>query len=89
MLPSISHQFTHPDDIPGIPQAASEFLQARLNHSYLSRIGALDDLRKAGFSESAVLGFIEGAAAAVELIELMEEAQKQGRESSQEGNFIS
>lgn len=83
MLSQIKHYLENPEDIPPIPNATSEYLKARLNHSYLLRTGALDDLRRGGMSEAAILGFIEGAAAAVEIIELMEEAQAQRLEEQQ------
>lgn len=84
MLTSLQHHLDNPDDIPPISLSASQFIQARLNVSYLIRIGTLDDLRRrSGFSEQAVLGFIEGINAACEVIELMEEAQRQLHEDAQ------
>lgn len=80
MLDALQHHFDNPEDIPAIPPASSQFLQARLNPAYLMRVGVLDNLRRGGFSEQAILGFLEGANAAVELIELMEQAQKQNAE---------
>ncbi|WP_397381090.1 phage protein [Pseudomonas sp.] len=83
MLSALQHHLDNPDDIPSIPPASSQFLQARLNPAYLMRIGVLDDLRRAGFSEQAILGFLEGVTAAVEVIELMETAQEQRLEDQQ------
>lgn len=83
MLSQIQHYLENPEDIPPIPKATAEYLQARLNHSYLLRTGVLDDLRRGGMSEAAILGFIEGAAAAVEIIELMEQAQVHRLEEQQ------
>lgn len=83
MLSVLQHHLDNPEDIPAIPHAASQFLQARLNPTYLMRTGVLEDLRKAGFSEQALLGFIEGVSAAVEVIELMENAQQQQLEDQQ------
>lgn len=83
MLTVIQHHLDNPEDIPPIPHTSSQFLQARLNPAYMLRIGVLDGLRKQGFSEAAILGFIEGTQAAVELIELMEEAQRQQHEDQQ------
>lgn len=83
MLTQLLHHLENPDDIPAIPHAASQYLQARLNPAYLIRTGALDDLRRAGFSEQAVLGFIEGVTAACEVIEQMERAQQQRHEEEQ------
>lgn len=83
MLTALQHHLDNPDDIPAIPPAASQFIQARLNPAYLMRIGALEDLRRNGFSESAILGFLEGVTAAVEVIELMETAQEQRMEDQQ------
>jgi len=83
MLTALQHHLDHPDDIPAIPPAASQFLQARLNPAYLMRLGALDELRRSGFSEQAILGFLEGVTAAVEVIELMEAAQEHRLEDQQ------
>lgn len=83
MLAVLQHQINNPEDIPSIPPATSLFLQARLNPAYLLRVGILDNLRKQGFSEQAILGFIEGVHAAVELVELMEVAQAQRMEDEQ------
>ncbi|MDL5596007.1 DUF2717 domain-containing protein [Bacillus subtilis] len=83
MLSILKHQLDNPEDIPAIPESASQFLQARLNPAYLMRVGVLNDLRRDGFSEQAILGFIEGANAAVEIIELMENAQAQRLEDQQ------
>lgn len=83
MLTAIQHYLDNPEDIPPIPPAASQYMQARLNVAYLVRAGTLDDLRHKGFSEAAILGFIEGVNAACEVIELMEQAQQQQHEDSQ------
>lgn len=83
MLTQIQHYLDNPEDIPAIPRAASEFLQAHLNMAYLVRAGQLDELRAKGFSESAILGFLEGVNAAIEVIEMMEEAQRQQHEDEQ------
>lgn len=83
MLTVLQHHLDNPEDIPAIPHASSQFLQARLNPAYLMRTGVLEDLRRSGFSEQAILGFLEGVNAAVELIELMEFAQRQSHEDEQ------
>lgn len=83
MLTQLQHHLENPEDIPAIPSAASQFIQARLNPAYLMRTGALDDLRRSGFSEQAILGFLEGVTAACEVIEQMEEAQRQRHEDEQ------
>lgn len=83
MLTQLMHHLENPEDIPAIPHEASQFIQGRLNVSYLIRIGAMDDLRRSGFSEAALMGFIEGINAACEVIELMEQAQQQRHEESQ------
>jgi hypothetical protein len=83
MLTQLQHHLDNPEDIPTIPYTSSQFLQARLNPAYLMRVGVLDDLRKGGFSEPAILGFLEGVNAAVEVIELMESAQAQALEDQQ------
>ena len=83
MLTQIQHYIDNPDDIPAIPHEASQFIQARLNAGYLMRSGTIDELRRGGFSESAILGFLEGVNAAIEVIEQMEEAQRRAHEDQQ------
>lgn len=83
MLTALQHHIDEPEDIPSIPYASSQFLQARLNPAYLMRIGTIQSLRNEGFSEQAILGFLEGVTAACEVIELMESAQRQRHEEEQ------
>ncbi|QLI47580.1 hypothetical protein phi3MF5_29 [Pseudomonas phage vB_PsyP_3MF5] len=83
MLPALKYHLENPEDIPAIPNASAEFLYARLNPAYMMRLGVLDDLRKAGFSEQAILGFIEGVNAACEIVEQMVIAQEQRLEDQQ------
>ena len=80
MLKVIQHHIQNPDDIPDIAPAAAEYLAVRLNASYLVATGVIDDLRKHGYSESFIAGFLDGCNAAVEITELMQEAQIQREE---------
>lgn len=82
MLSIIKHHLNNPDDIPDISPAAAEYLAVRLNATYLIASGVVDDLRKAGFSEGYIAGFLDGANGAVEVTELMQEAQHQRQEES-------
>lgn len=75
MLKQIQHYIQNPDDIPDISPASADYLNVRLNASYLISTGAVDELRKAGFSEGYIMGFIDGCNAATEIVELMQEAQ--------------
>uniref|UniRef100_A0AAU6W352 Phage protein n=1 Tax=Pseudomonas phage Lepni01 TaxID=3138536 RepID=A0AAU6W352_9VIRU len=75
MLKQVQHFIHNPDDIPDIPQASADYLNVRLNATYLIATGAVDELRKAGFSEGYIMGFIDGCNAATEIVELMQEAQ--------------
>lgn len=75
MLKEIQHYLDNPDDIPDIPDASAQFLKVRLNPAYLMRTGFTDEAHKAGWSEGKIMGFLEGAAAAVEIVELMQEAR--------------
>jgi len=80
LLKQIQHYIHNPEDIPDIPPASAEYLEVRLNASYLIATGAIDELRKAGYSESYIAGFIDGCNAATEIVELMQETQKQKEE---------
>ncbi|ADV35686.1 conserved hypothetical protein [Pseudomonas phage phiIBB-PF7A] len=75
MLKEIQHYLDNPDDIPDIPDLSAQFLKVRLNPAYLMRTGITDQFTKLGWSEGKIMGFLEGAAAAVELVELMQEAR--------------
>lgn len=75
MLKEIQHYLDNPDDVPDIPDASAQFLKVRLNPAYLMRTGATDDMARAGWTEAKILGFLEGAAAALEIVELMQEAR--------------
>lgn len=83
MLSIIQYHLNNPDDIPDIAPAAAQYLAVRLNASYLIATGVVDDLRKSGFSEQYIAGFLDGANGAVEVTELMQEAQRQLQEESQ------
>lgn len=72
MLREIQHYIDNPDDIPDIPDASAQYLKVRLNPAYLMRTGITDMLQKEGWSEGKVMGFLEGCASAVEIIELMQ-----------------
>lgn len=77
MLKTIEHYIHNPDDVPDIAQASAEYLNVRLNASYLIATGAIDELRKAGFSEAYIAGFIDGCHGATEIVDFMQEIQKQ------------
>jgi hypothetical protein len=83
MLKEIQHFIDHPDDIPDIPPASSQYLQVRLNPAYLIRTGVMEDFRKAGYSEQWILGFLECCTSVCEVIELMEESQRQPEEQEE------
>lgn len=84
MLAEIQHFIDHPDDIPDIPPASAQYLQVRLNPAYLVRTGVMEDFRKAGYSEQWILGFMEACVSVVELVEQMQEAQRQPGEDEED-----
>lgn len=71
MLQIIQDVLNDPENIPDIPNASANYLMVRCNYSYLQRSGAIDDLRRAGYSEQYILGFVDGLGAVPELCELM------------------
>jgi len=73
VLNDIQAVISDPENIPDIPNASAQYLNVRCNASYLIRTGVLEDLRKAGYSESFIGGFLEGMTAVTEIIELMQE----------------
>ncbi len=77
MLAIVQHYIQNPDDIPDIAPASAEYLNVRLNASYLIATGMVDELRRSGMSEQFIAGFLEGCNAATEIIELMQDSQRQ------------
>lgn len=76
MLKQIQHYINNPDDIPDIANAPAEYLNARLNASYLIATGSVDELRKAGYSEAYIAGFLDGCHSATEVVDLMQETHR-------------
>lgn len=80
MLHNINHVIQNPDDIPDVPRALKEYLQVRFNFTYLDATSHMALMRKAGCSESHMLGFIEGltyASKVLDEMELIKEANRQ------------
>lgn len=71
MLHVIQEVLDDPENIPDIPNASAQYLMVRCNYAYLQRTGVIDDLRKAGYSEQYILGFVDGVGSLPELCELM------------------
>lgn len=88
MLPIIQHYIHNPDDIPDIPPASAQYLNVRLNASYLIATGVVDELRKAGYSESYIAGFLDGCNAGTEVVDLMAESQRQGDDKEEVINVL-
>jgi hypothetical protein len=84
LLHVIKDALDNPEDIPDIPNVSAQYLMVRCNYSYLQRTGVLDDLRKAGYSEQYLLGFIDGLGSVPELCELM----MSQRNTSSEGDEV-
>lgn len=82
MLRQIQERINNPEDIPDIPHASAEYLNIRLNASYLIATGAIDELRKGGYSEAYIAGFIDGCNAATEVVDLMQEANSPSLEEN-------
>ena len=77
MLKPLETIINNPDDKPYIPQAASDYIQGRLNASLLYTSGKIDELKKQGASESYILGFITGCEHASNLIDFMQFRDKE------------
>ncbi|AUV61739.1 hypothetical protein HOS76_gp45 [Pseudomonas phage Henninger] len=75
MLPIVQHYINNPDDVPDIPPASAEYLNVRLNASYLIATGSVDELRKQGYSEQYIAGFLDGCHSATEIVDFMKESQ--------------
>lgn len=80
MLNIIDYVIKNPDSVPDVPRAVKEYLQVRFNFAYLDATSHMALMRKAGCSESHMLGFIEGltyASKVLDEMELIKEAYKQ------------
>lgn len=80
MLNSINHVIQNPEDIPDVPHAVKEYLQVRFNFTYLDATSHMALMRKAGCSESHMLGFIEGLTYASKILDEMELIKESQRE---------
>lgn len=72
MINIIDYVIKNPDSIPDVPRALKEYLQVRYSHTYLDASNHISFMRKAGCSESHILGFIEGLAYASKVLDEME-----------------
>lgn len=81
MLSIIQHYLNNPEDVPDIAPQSAEYLNVRLNTSYLIASGAVDELKRAGYSEQYIAGFLDGCNGATEIVDFMQEFQKQKEES--------
>lgn len=80
MLKPIKHLMDNPNDIPDVPRATKEYLQSSFNHAYLRETGVLKKMQQAGYSDSHILGFIEGLGFASHLLDEMELRKEANRE---------
>ena len=46
--------------VPAFSDSAVQFLHTMFNASYASKLGVLNDLKRAGYSEAYIAGFIGG-----------------------------
>lgn len=77
MLSPINNVIQNPNDIPDVPRATKEYLQVRFNMAYLDASNHISFMRKAGCSESHILGFIEGLTYASKVLDEMEYVREQ------------
>lgn len=80
MLHNINHVIQNPDDIPDVPRAVKEYLQVRFNFTYLDATSHMALMRKAGCSESHMLGFIEGLTYASKVLDEMEAVREMNKQ---------
>lgn len=50
----------NPESVPKLPRASMEYLQVRFNSSWVIRSGHIDQLKRSGMSDAAIMGFIMG-----------------------------
>ncbi|QHJ79940.1 MAG: hypothetical protein [Caudoviricetes sp.] len=72
MLTPIKKVIENPQDIPNVPRGLMEYLQVQFNVNYVITVGIIDDLRKAGWSESYITGFMYGLNYASQTLDDME-----------------
>lgn len=80
MLKPIRHLLDNPNDVPDVPRVVKEYLQSSYNHAYLRESGILKRMRAEGYSESHILGFIDGMGAASAILDEMEHRKAMNQE---------
>lgn len=73
MLKQIETLFENPEDKPDIALETAEYLQVRLNASFLYASNKIAELKNKGASESYILGFITGCEYASNIIDYIQQ----------------
>lgn len=80
MLTPIKKVIENPQDIPNVPRALMEYLQVQFNANYVITTGLIDNLKKSGWSESYIAGFLYGLNYASQTLDDMEAIRKEQQE---------
>lgn len=81
MLPEIKQLIDNPEDVPNVPRGVKKYLQASFTLEYLDGVGEIDRLKRLGYSEQVILGFILGlkyASNSLDDIDARKDALKEG-----------
>lgn len=81
MLTPIKKYMENPQDIPNVPRSVMEYLQVQFNAGYAIQSGLIDRVKRAGWSESYIAGFLAGLNYASQTLDDMETVRKELAES--------
>ncbi|UKH49707.1 protein of unknown function DUF2717 [Rahnella phage Sarma103] len=81
MLLPIKKLLDNPRDIPTLSRAATEYLQVQYNAGFFMQMGNVDNLKRLGYSESYIAGYLAGLQYASQTIDDMEAIRQEQTEN--------
>lgn len=80
MLLPIKKLLDNPRDVPTLSRAATEYLQVHFNAGFAMQMGTVEDLKRRGYSESYIAGFLAGLQYASQTIDDIETIKNSGED---------
>lgn len=81
MLLPIKKLLDNPRDVPTLSRAATEYLQVHYNAGFFMQMGNVDNLKRLGYSESYIAGYLAGLQYASQTIDDMEAIRQEQAEN--------
>lgn len=81
MLLPIKKLLDNPRDVPTLSRAATEYLQVHFNAGFFMQMGNVDNLKRMGYSESYIAGYLAGLQYASQTIDDMEAIRQEQAEN--------